>query len=280
MTGAAYKTSAELAKVVGPYDGYERNATAHKRVMRMHADASAKRHARSPGSTGHPRPGEQDLAGVPRARRGQRLPERPGQPARAHRHHRLHDGLRHHRHRARPRPGQVQEAGRRRVHADRQPDRPPRPEEPRLPARADRGDHRVHRRARPRGERPRPAARALRGVRLRDGRALDQPDGPRPDDGRRPADAVRLDLQDGQHAGVGHRRGRRGDLLRGLEARPEGARDLPRQLQGRPAAVRRQEEGSGRAGAGPGAGSPGAGRRSRTSTARSAGACPRPAPRP
>jgi ribonucleoside-diphosphate reductase alpha chain len=42
MTGAAYKRSAELAKVVGPYDGYERNAAAHKRVMRMHADASAK----------------------------------------------------------------------------------------------------------------------------------------------------------------------------------------------------------------------------------------------
>ena len=42
MTGAAYKRSAELAKVVGPYDGYERNATPHKRVMRMHADASGK----------------------------------------------------------------------------------------------------------------------------------------------------------------------------------------------------------------------------------------------
>ncbi len=42
MTGAAYKRSAELAKVVGPYDGYERNAAAHNRVMRMHADASAR----------------------------------------------------------------------------------------------------------------------------------------------------------------------------------------------------------------------------------------------
>jgi ribonucleoside-diphosphate reductase alpha chain len=42
MTASAYKTSAELAKVVGPYDGYEKNATAHKRVMGMHADASAK----------------------------------------------------------------------------------------------------------------------------------------------------------------------------------------------------------------------------------------------
>jgi ribonucleoside-diphosphate reductase alpha chain len=41
MTASAYKTSAELAKVVGPYDGYAKNATAHKRVMRMHADASA-----------------------------------------------------------------------------------------------------------------------------------------------------------------------------------------------------------------------------------------------
>jgi ribonucleoside-diphosphate reductase alpha chain len=39
MTGTAYRRSAELAAVVGPYNGYERNATAHKRVMRMHADA-------------------------------------------------------------------------------------------------------------------------------------------------------------------------------------------------------------------------------------------------
>jgi ribonucleoside-diphosphate reductase alpha chain len=41
MTASAYKMSAELAKVVGPYDGYERNATPHNRVMRLHADASA-----------------------------------------------------------------------------------------------------------------------------------------------------------------------------------------------------------------------------------------------
>ena len=40
MTGTAYKRSAELAAVVGPYDGYERNAAAHKRVMRKHADAT------------------------------------------------------------------------------------------------------------------------------------------------------------------------------------------------------------------------------------------------
>jgi ribonucleoside-diphosphate reductase alpha chain len=40
MTASAYKRSAELAKFVGPYDGYERNATAHKRVVRKHLDAS------------------------------------------------------------------------------------------------------------------------------------------------------------------------------------------------------------------------------------------------
>jgi ribonucleoside-diphosphate reductase alpha chain len=39
MTGTSYRRSAELAAVVGPYDGYERNASAHKRVMRKHAEA-------------------------------------------------------------------------------------------------------------------------------------------------------------------------------------------------------------------------------------------------
>ena len=40
MTGTSYKRSAELAAVVGPYDGYARNAEAHKRVMRKHAAAN------------------------------------------------------------------------------------------------------------------------------------------------------------------------------------------------------------------------------------------------
>ena len=40
MTGAAYKRSAELAAVVGPYAGYARNAAAHKRVMRKHQGAN------------------------------------------------------------------------------------------------------------------------------------------------------------------------------------------------------------------------------------------------
>ena len=40
MTGTAYKRSAELAGVVGPYEGYKRNAEAHARVMRKHAAAT------------------------------------------------------------------------------------------------------------------------------------------------------------------------------------------------------------------------------------------------
>ncbi|PRX97368.1 vitamin B12-dependent ribonucleotide reductase [Allonocardiopsis opalescens] len=40
MTGTAYRRSAELAGVVGAYDGYAKNADAHKRVMRKHAAAN------------------------------------------------------------------------------------------------------------------------------------------------------------------------------------------------------------------------------------------------
>ncbi len=40
MTGQSYKRSAELAAVVGPYNGYARNADAHKRVMRKHQAAN------------------------------------------------------------------------------------------------------------------------------------------------------------------------------------------------------------------------------------------------
>jgi ribonucleoside-diphosphate reductase alpha chain len=40
MTGISYKRSAELAAVVGPYNGYARNAEAHQRVMRKHQAAN------------------------------------------------------------------------------------------------------------------------------------------------------------------------------------------------------------------------------------------------
>ncbi|MBB5909435.1 vitamin B12-dependent ribonucleotide reductase [Actinoalloteichus hymeniacidonis] len=40
MTGVAYRRSAELAGIVGPYEGYARNAEAHQRVMRKHSAAN------------------------------------------------------------------------------------------------------------------------------------------------------------------------------------------------------------------------------------------------
>jgi ribonucleoside-diphosphate reductase alpha chain len=40
MTGTAYKRSAQLAGVVGPYEGFAQNASAHTRVMRKHAAAN------------------------------------------------------------------------------------------------------------------------------------------------------------------------------------------------------------------------------------------------
>ena len=40
MTGTAYRRSAELAGVVGPYDGYAVNAKPHARVMDMHLQSS------------------------------------------------------------------------------------------------------------------------------------------------------------------------------------------------------------------------------------------------
>ena len=41
MTGEAYAQSARLADAVGPYDGYERNKAAHKRVVQKHDMAAA-----------------------------------------------------------------------------------------------------------------------------------------------------------------------------------------------------------------------------------------------
>ncbi|CAB4784820.1 unannotated protein [freshwater metagenome] len=41
MSGITYKRSAELAGIVGPYEGFARNSSAHARVMRKHASASS-----------------------------------------------------------------------------------------------------------------------------------------------------------------------------------------------------------------------------------------------
>jgi ribonucleoside-diphosphate reductase alpha chain len=44
MTGTAYRRSAELAGIVGPYNGFAANAEPHARVMRKHAEAAEKVH--------------------------------------------------------------------------------------------------------------------------------------------------------------------------------------------------------------------------------------------
>lgn len=40
LTGVSYRRSAEIAAIVGPYNGYARNAAAHTKVMRKHQNAT------------------------------------------------------------------------------------------------------------------------------------------------------------------------------------------------------------------------------------------------
>ena len=67
-------------------------------------------------------------------------------------------------------------------------------------------------------------------------------DGTRPDDCLPCSRMLGIGEQDGEHAGDRDGRGRGGNLLPGLEDGPEGAGHLPRQLQGRPAAVQRAKQ--------------------------------------
>ena len=107
--------------VTGPFDGYAENREPFLGVMEKHRTHVDKIDARAacPYDLHDARratPWDETLAIGTRAR----LPQRPGHRAGADRHHRLHDGLRHHRHRARHRARQVQAAGRRRHAQDRQ----------------------------------------------------------------------------------------------------------------------------------------------------------------
>ena len=160
MTGVAYATSAEMARELGPFPGFGPNREPMLRVIRNHRRAAYGEtrgydwHLHRPGAADRRRravrrPGRSRPPGLgrrPRARRGAWLPQRPGHRDRADRHDRPGDGLRHHRHRARLRPGQVQEAGRRRLFQDRQPAGPRGAAQARLRAAADRGHHPLRRR--------------------------------------------------------------------------------------------------------------------------------------
>jgi ribonucleoside-diphosphate reductase alpha chain len=109
MTGTSYKRSAELAGIVGPYEGYARNADAHKRVMRKHAAANdAIRTFETLDKDVQREANKAWDASSSSVRRT--ATATPGVGARPDRDHRLHDGLRHHRRRAGLLAGQVQEA--------------------------------------------------------------------------------------------------------------------------------------------------------------------------
>jgi len=116
MTGEAYTTSAEMAAELGPFPGFEENREHMLRVIGNHRRAA------------YDAPAEMYEG----------LTIKPGHRARPHRDHRSGDGLRHHRHRARLRTGQVQEAGRRRLLQDHQPGHSGGAQDPRVLDRADR----------------------------------------------------------------------------------------------------------------------------------------------
>ena len=120
MTGWAYRTSAVIARdVTGPFDGY---AGEPRAVPRRDGEASARgRQDRRRGRAGrHDGRRARRLGSDALDRPRVRLPQRPGDGAGADGDHRLHDGLRHHRHRAGHRAHQVQAAGGRRHDQDRQ----------------------------------------------------------------------------------------------------------------------------------------------------------------
>ena len=227
----------------------------HGAVRRLRRE----RRAHAAGARHAPRGGGRDRRGAGARRAARRRPAGVGRGLRArprihgvrnsqaigarpHRHHRPDDGLRHHRHRARPRPVQDEEAGRRRHDDDRQPDGAPGAAPPRLHRRrrsteivAYIDEHKTILGA------PHLTAEHIAGVRLLDGRQRHPLPRPREDDGRGAAVHLRRHLQDGQHARGRHGRGRRAAPHRRLAARPQGGRHLPRQLQGGPAAGHGQE---------------------------------------
>ena len=240
MTGRGYRKSAEVAAAVGPYDEYDKNREPHNNVMRMHREAAYEIDSdRGQGRPG--RRGPRSLGRGGRARRRARLPQRPGDRARPHRDDQLPDGLRHDGHRARLLAGQVQGAGRRRADDDRQPHRADGARDSRLLRVGGRADRGLHQRQGHDRRRARPQGRAPAGVRRGRRRAGHLAHGPHPDDVGGAAVPLGCDLEDRQPARVGDGRGHRRRLHPGLEARPEGARHLPRRLEdGAGAAHRRR----------------------------------------
>ena len=124
MHGEAYKQSAIIARDHGgPFRRVQDQRAAvpagHRQAPRRRLPHPGRRRAQGPRP---PRP--PGLRRGARAREEARLPQRAGDRAGPDRDHRLHDGLRYDRRGAGHRAHQVQEAGRRGLPQDRQPDGP------------------------------------------------------------------------------------------------------------------------------------------------------------
>ena len=251
MSGASYAQSARIAGAMGPFAEYELNREPMLRVMRKHREAT-KRIDSAHVPLELLQAAKQSWDEV--VELGETLwpAQQPDLGARPDRHDRLHDGLRHHRRRARHRPRQVQEAGRRRHDQDRQQHGAEGAQAAGLRQDADPGDRRVHRRERHDRGRAASEGGAPAGLRLRlqagQGLALDPLHGPPQDAGRGAAVHLGRDQQDDQHArGLDAGRHHAG-LHRGLADGAQGGGDLPRQLQAQPAAVDQEGRASRRAG--------------------------------
>ena len=175
-----------------------------------------------------------------RLRRALRLPQLADHGAGADWHHRLHDGLRYHRHRAGPCAGQVQEAGRRRHDQDRQQHRARGSLQAGLQQRPGERDRQLHRRDRHHRRRAGHQAGASRGVRLQlqagQGHALHSIHGAHQDDGGGAAVPVRSHFEDREPASRGDR-GRCGrGLRRELASGHQGRGHLSRRIKGYAAA--------------------------------------------
>ena len=123
MCGQAYLTSARIAEAVGPCPGYAENEESFLNVIRMHWDAvsriDSKRVPPAMFSAAEACWHEAYEVGS-----SHRVPQCADHRAGSDRNDRLHDGLRHHRHRTRPGAGEIQKAGGRRGDQDRQQYRP------------------------------------------------------------------------------------------------------------------------------------------------------------
>ena len=243
MTGESYAQSARIAERMGPFGGYPRNREPMLDVIRMHRDSlrPIKEENVQPSLL---RAAQESWDDGARSRRKIRLQEFAGFRARSHRHDRLHDGLRHHRHRARSRAREAEEAGGRRRDQDRQQHRAAGADEARLSAGGRCQDRRLHRRRGQNRRRARTEARAPSRVRLlarADGRrTLDCLARPPAHDGSGSAVPFRRDQQDDQHARGIHGRRHHRSLYRILETRAQGRGHLSRQFQALAAALGRR----------------------------------------